>query len=81
MAPAHADLPRPNDDRWLLDALARVPERGGRLVSICSGVFVLAATGVLDGRRATTHWRYTETLARRYPHTIRTEDPWGSTRS
>ena len=51
----------------LLDALARVPERGGRLVSICSGVFVLAAAGVLDGRRATTHWRYTEALARRYP--------------
>ena len=51
----------------LLDALTRVPERGGRLVSICSGVFVLAAAGVLDGRRATTHWRYAETLARRYP--------------
>ena len=58
------DEPAP---RPLLDALARVPERGGRLVSICSGVFVLAAAGVLDGRRATTHWRYTEALARRYP--------------
>ena len=53
--------------RPLLDALARVAERGGRLVSICSGVFVLAAAGVLDGRRATTHWRYAEALARRYP--------------
>ena len=53
--------------RPLLDALARVPERGGRLVSICSGVFVLAAAGVLNGRRATTHWRYTEKLSRRYP--------------
>ena len=51
----------------LLDALKRVSERGGRLVSICSGVFVLAAAGVLDGKRATTHWRYTEALARRYP--------------
>ena len=51
----------------LLDALAGVPERGGRLASICSGVFVLAAAGVLDGRRATTHWRYTAALARRYP--------------
>ncbi len=58
------DAPAP---RALLEALARVPERGGRLVSICSGVFVLAAAGVLDGRRATTHWRYTGTLARRYP--------------
>jgi AraC family transcriptional activator FtrA len=41
--------------------------RGARLCSICSGVFVLAAAGVLDGRRATTHWRYAERLAQRYP--------------
>src|ERR1700739_824880 len=40
---------------------------GARLVSICSGVFVLAATGLLDGKRATTHWRYAERLAARYP--------------
>lgn len=59
---ADAPVPRP-----LLEALRRVPERGGRLVSICSGVFVLAAAGVLDGRRATTHWRYAALLARRYP--------------
>ena len=59
-----ADVPPP---RPLLDGLVRVVERGGRVASICSGVFVLAAAGVLDGRRATTHWRYTETLARRYP--------------
>lgn len=58
------DAPPP---RPLLEALTHVVERGGRLVSICSGVFVLAATGLLDGKRATTHWRYTEALARRYP--------------
>jgi AraC family transcriptional activator FtrA len=51
----------------LLEALLRAHRRGARLVSICSGVFVLAATGLLDGRRATTHWRYTEKLAQKYP--------------
>jgi AraC family transcriptional regulator, transcriptional activator FtrA len=42
-------------------------ERGARLASICSGVFVLAAAGVLGGKKATTHWRYAERLASRYP--------------
>ncbi|HEX7251741.1 MAG TPA: transcriptional regulator FtrA [Thermoanaerobaculia bacterium] len=51
----------------LLSALRKAHRRGARLVSICSGVFVLAATGLLDGRRATTHWRYAEELAARYP--------------
>jgi AraC family transcriptional activator FtrA len=51
----------------LLEALARAHRRGARLCSICSGVFVLAAAGVLDGRRATTHWRYAAALAARYP--------------
>ena len=51
----------------LLRHLRRAHERGARLCSICSGVFVLAAAGLLDGRRATTHWRYVERLAARYP--------------
>jgi AraC family transcriptional activator FtrA len=41
--------------------------RGARLASICSGAFVLAATGLLDGRRAATHWRYSDILQRAYP--------------
>ncbi len=41
--------------------------RGARLASICSGAFVLAATGLLDGRRAATHWRYAEALQQRHP--------------
>jgi AraC family transcriptional regulator, transcriptional activator FtrA len=41
--------------------------RGARLASICSGVFVLAATGLLNGLRATTHWRYAQALAERFP--------------
>ena len=51
----------------LLAALRRALARGARLCSICSGVFVLAAAGVLDGRRATTHWKYVAELAARYP--------------
>lgn len=51
----------------LLEALRKAHARGARLLSICSGSFVLAATGLLDGRRATTHWRYAEAFRRRFP--------------
>ncbi|MBX8459545.1 transcriptional regulator FtrA [Enterobacter sp. RIT637] len=51
----------------LCEALRRASARGCQLLSICSGVFVLAATGLLDGRKATTHWRYIEALKTRYP--------------
>src|SRR5579862_9200737 len=51
----------------LLDKLRQAYDRGARLCSICSGVFVLAAAGVLAGKRATTHWRYIERLSARYP--------------
>jgi AraC family transcriptional activator FtrA len=51
----------------LLKRIRLAYQRGARLCSICSGVFVLAAAGVLDGKTVTTHWRYAEALQRRYP--------------
>jgi len=51
----------------LLRALQAAHSRGARMVSVCSGAFLLAAAGLLDGRRATTHWRFAADLARRYP--------------
>ncbi|CAL8977877.1 HTH-type transcriptional regulator CdhR [Cellulomonas sp. T2.31MG-18] len=54
-------------DERALRTVRAAHARGTRLLSVCSGVFVLAAAGVLDGRRATTHWRYARELAERYP--------------
>ncbi|WP_227317281.1 transcriptional regulator FtrA [Cedecea davisae] len=48
-------------------ALQAAHRRGARIMSICSGVFVLAAAGLLNGKRATTHWRYTAALQARFP--------------
>jgi AraC family transcriptional regulator, transcriptional activator FtrA len=51
----------------LVRLLRMAHQRGARLVSICSGAFVLAATGLLNGRRATTHWKFSEKLSKLYP--------------
>jgi transcriptional regulator GlxA family with amidase domain len=51
----------------LLDGLRAAHARGARLMSVCTGAFVLAATGLLSGRRATTHWMHAERLAEQYP--------------
>jgi transcriptional regulator GlxA family with amidase domain len=51
----------------LLEALRSGVERGARVLSVCSGVFLLAAAGLLDGRRCTVHWHHAEELARAYP--------------
>lgn len=56
------DPPRP-----LIEALCAAHDRGARLVSICSGAFLLAATGLLDGRTATTHWLYADRFQKRFP--------------
>jgi len=54
----------------LLEALRRAVGRGARVLSVCSGVFVLAAAGLLDGRRCAVHWRHAELLAQRYPRVV-----------
>jgi AraC family transcriptional activator FtrA len=51
----------------LVAALRKAHQRGATVVSICSGAFALAAAGLLDGRRAATHWRYADRLAQRFP--------------
>lgn len=56
-------------------ALREAADRGARMVSICTGAFALAASGILDNRRATTHWNHAATLASRYPRVQVDADP------
>lgn len=66
--PGGEHLVRHRIDPELLDAARTLAATASRVASVCTGAFVLAELGVLDGRRATTHWRHAATLAHRYPH-------------
>jgi len=54
-------------DEVYLEAIQAAHARGAWVMSVCSGAFVLAQSGILDGRRATTHWMYADKLAERFP--------------
>ena len=60
-------MPRDAAPPALLEALRAAHDRGARVMSVCSGAFVLGEAGLLDDRRCTTHWRYTTELAARFP--------------
>ncbi|WP_327714477.1 GlxA family transcriptional regulator [Streptomyces sp. NBC_00490] len=61
------EVPQALVDPDLVAAARKLASSAGRVASICTGAFILGAAGLLDGKRATTHWQHTELLGRRFP--------------
>lgn len=66
---------RAEEDRWLVDWIAEASTRSRRVTSVCTGAFLLARAGLLDGRPATTHWASCADLEARYPAVRVERDP------
>ncbi|MEU2630885.1 MULTISPECIES: GlxA family transcriptional regulator [Kitasatospora] len=75
VVPGGWSLPEALADRELVSWIGRAAGRSRRVVSVCGGAFLLAEAGLLNGRRATTHWAFCDELARRYPEVAVDPDP------
>jgi transcriptional regulator GlxA family with amidase domain len=75
IVPGREDWQHAVVDHALIDLVTRLAARSRRVTSVCAGAFPLAATGLLDGRRAATHWQLTRDLASRFPAVTVEADP------
>lgn len=73
IVPACADVDEPPPAE-LIEAIRAAHEAGARIASLCTGAFALGAAGLLDGRRATTHWAHTAELSARHPQAVIDQD-------
>jgi len=75
IVPGGFTWPAAASDPEILAAIADAARRSRRVASVCAGAFLLGAVGLLDGRRATTHWQFVDELATRHPTTHVERDP------